>query len=90
MSQTISERLEYLRQTSGGTLGEPDASKRCMSGSAGRGWCSWAIKTRPLTRQGAQVVRPRQPSGTRDAERLSGAGSHLPPSGDKIDRWRAK
>jgi len=40
--------------------------------------------------EGAQVVRPRQPCGTRDAESLSGAERHLPPLGDKIDRWRAK
>ena len=29
--------------------------------------------------EGAQVVRPRQPFGTRDAESLSGAERHLPP-----------
>jgi hypothetical protein len=32
------------------TLGEPDARKRASLGSAARGWCSWAVRTRPLTR----------------------------------------
>ncbi len=42
-----------------GTLGEPDAAKGCLSGSAGRGWCSWASKTRPLTRRVPLVSRVR-------------------------------
>jgi hypothetical protein len=37
MGQTISERLKYLRKTSEGTLGEPDASKGCTSRFGGEG-----------------------------------------------------
>jgi hypothetical protein len=40
--------------------------------------------------EGAQVVRPKPPCGTRDAESQNGAKCHLPILRDKIDRWRAK
>ena len=40
--------------------------------------------------EGAQVVRPQQPCGTRDAEGQSGAECHLLLKGDRSDCWRAK
>jgi len=65
MSHTISERLTQLRTRRAGTLGEPDASKRCTSGSAGRGWCSWATKTRPLTRRSPGATSAGLPAASR-------------------------
>ena len=70
MSQTISARLEFLRHRRR-TLGEPAASKGCTAGSAGRGWCAWATKTWPLTRQvrqGTAMERNREGRRMRTAE----------------------
>ena len=41
-------------------LGEPDARKRASLGSVGRGWCSWATRTRPLTLHTSRKNRPDQ------------------------------
>ena len=40
--------------------------------------------------EGAQVVGPKLPCGTRNAESQSGAEGHLLLPGDKLDCWRAK
>jgi hypothetical protein len=59
MSYQTLERLERLR-----ALGEQCARKRASICSEGRGWSSWASRTRPLTLQGqaGEVPHPRWPA----------------------------
>ncbi len=58
---------DHADERAEGLLESPDASKRHTSGSARRGWCSWATKTWPLTRQWAQVSAVEGRAGVRDA-----------------------